>query len=298
MVKGRKKKKVKTKSKVTSKPKSKPKPKPKVEDKYIEDEENLKSETLEKFKEFYHIDHSEAEPPPIYESFKEILDSKNVDFFIQLFDSNDVNSRSWGFLGVFQLIAHKKPNQVKKILPIEEVQRLILEILKDNREISGVKGFDLDKMKINRLNVDKIITMDKEITVKPVFQYCMDKKTKTDSVVGNLLEYIVSKMPDPHTEPLLLQHAYNTDTNDFETKNHIVKAFSNFLEVSGQFEEKKKVNSILKGYLKDIKKDKTEFERIKGESDFEFEKRSNLIAKYKKDLKINIEKLINNLKSK
>ncbi|MHA1300166.1 MAG: hypothetical protein ACTSO9_12160, partial [Candidatus Helarchaeota archaeon] len=46
-------------------------------------------------------------------TFQQILDSKDIGFFINLFDSGDKNSRAWGFLGIFRLIAHKKSMKLK-----------------------------------------------------------------------------------------------------------------------------------------------------------------------------------------
>ncbi|MHA1300164.1 MAG: hypothetical protein ACTSO9_12150 [Candidatus Helarchaeota archaeon] len=125
----------------------------------------------------------------------------------------------------------------------------------------------------------------------------MSDKTKTDRVAGYLLEHIVSKVLDPHTEPLILKHALRTGTSDFELKNHIVKAIEN-IQKAGRISEKKKFISVLKDYLQDIKKDNTEFEKIKGETESEFYNRTSFISKIKLELRNNIEHVSDLLKKK
>ncbi|MHA1381130.1 MAG: hypothetical protein ACTSRG_22410 [Candidatus Helarchaeota archaeon] len=239
-----------------------------------------------------------SEVGDIPNTFQQILDSKDIGFFINLFDSGDKNSRAWGFLGIFRLIAHKKVNEIEKLISKTELQRIILELLEDKREIGGVTGTRIrGKMNLSELNIDKIALLDKEIILKPVFEYIMSDKTKTDRVAGYLLEHIVSKVPDPHTEPLILKHALRTGTSDFELKNHIVKAIEN-IQKAGRISEKKKFISVLKDYLKDIKKDKTEFEKIKGETESEFYNRTSFISKIKLELRNNIEHVSDLLKKK
>ncbi|MFW9947110.1 MAG: hypothetical protein ACFFDX_09810, partial [Candidatus Odinarchaeota archaeon] len=66
------------------------------------------------------------------QAFKPQIDKKNLDIFFELYDTNEVILRAWGFLGVYHILKEKKIGDKEKRLKVKE---MVLEVLHDKREI-------------------------------------------------------------------------------------------------------------------------------------------------------------------
>lgn len=255
-----------------------------------------KEKIKNQLKEFFTTDGvgPEGVPIPLYHDvFKPLIEPKNVDFFIEIFDTNDFVLRAWGFLGIYRLlyrcILYEKEEEMKNIIPLPEFQRILSVLLKDDRKIGDYGGcFLVIHRNLNELFVDYITLLNYEMIYQPVLEFCSSDDTKTDIIVGKLLEGVISKSHDPKMESILIRHAQKVEKTDFKTLEQIIKAFGNLYETIGSFKNKSIVEAIFRDYMKILKHDKSAYPKINGETDYQRQRRTENIRINKKNLRRSI----------
>ncbi|MHA1507345.1 MAG: hypothetical protein ACTSO6_01420 [Promethearchaeota archaeon] len=152
--------------------------------------------------------------------FKPLVNRKDFNLLFELFDTNEVVLRAWSFLGLHHVLEETSVYEEERIT---QIQKIILGVLNDNREISyfGDKG-EL-RTSLREHHVRRICELNKKLSFKPAFEYCLSFDKMTDSVVSDLIENVVSKTAVPNGESLILRLANNTGIRDFHSKNQMVK---------------------------------------------------------------------------
>ena len=191
----------------------------------------------------------------IYKSaFKRLVDRKELDYFFELFDTNEILLRAWSFLGIILIIKDNPSRYNDKIV---RVQQIIIELLRDERKIEYFKGSLDTQTSLRAHHLTRICELDDTIIFDPIFEYVSSTEKATDEVIGDLLENVLSKVSDPRIEPLILQHAQNVNQQEFSVQFHVIKAFENYGLIS-HLKAKDTVTEIFRAYLKYIEDDKSE----------------------------------------
>ena len=152
---------------------------------------------------------------------------------------------------------------------IKRIQAQILEVLKDYREISYFGDSGELRTSLREHHIRRICELNKTLSFKPAFEYCLSFDKVTDSVVSDLIENVVSKTAAPNVEPLILRLANNTSVRDYHLKNQMVKSIENFSQ-EGEVTKLNEVTSLIKSYLTQIKEDKiTDEEFLKSVKSFQ-----------------------------
>jgi len=138
---------------------------------------------------------------------------------------------------------------------IIRIQKIILEVLNDSREISYFGDSIELRTPLREHHVRRICELNKKLSFKPAYDYCLSFDKMTDSVVSDLIENVVSKNAAPGIESLILRLANNTSIKDFHLKNQMVKSFEN-LSQEGDITKLNEITSLVKSYLTQIKEDK------------------------------------------
>jgi len=185
--------------------------------------------------------------------FKPLVNRKDFNLLFELFDTNEVVLRAWSFLGLHHILEETSVYEEERI---KRIQELILEVLKDYREISYFGDSGELRTSLREHHIRRICEINNNISFKPAFEYCSSFDKVTDSVVSDLIENVVSKIPDPNAESLILSLANNTSIRDFHLKNQIVKSFEN-LSQEGDVTKLNEITNLFKSYLTQINKDKT-----------------------------------------
>ncbi|MFX1495378.1 MAG: hypothetical protein ACFFBZ_13930 [Promethearchaeota archaeon] len=186
------------------------------------------------------------------QAFKPQIDKKNLDIFFELYDTNEVILRAWGFLGVYHILKEKKIGDKEKRLKVKE---MVLEVLHDKREIYYYGGTTEVRTPLREHHVRRICELDTALIFEPVYKYCNSFEDEVDEVLMDLLENVLSKVSNPAIESLLLKHAKRINKGEFNMKIHIVNAFENL----GQIIELKGTDAIrdlFKSFLNEIEHDK------------------------------------------
>ncbi|MGB5910757.1 MAG: hypothetical protein WBH31_06140 [Promethearchaeia archaeon] len=186
------------------------------------------------------------------QAFKPLVDKKNVDIFFEVYETNEVLLRAWSFLGIYHILKEKNIIDEEQKL---KIQKIILEVLNDKREISYYGGSIEIRTSLREHHVRRICELDTTLIFEPVFEYCNSFEGEVDEVIVDLLENILAKVTNPAIEPLFLKHAKNISKGEFNMKIHIVNAFENL----GQIIELKEIDTItdlFKIYLNEIEYDK------------------------------------------
>ncbi|MFX0018187.1 MAG: hypothetical protein ACFFAK_05945 [Promethearchaeota archaeon] len=186
------------------------------------------------------------------QAFKPLIDKKSLDIFFELYDTNEVILRAWGFLGLYHILKENIIRDEEKIL---KVQKIILEVLGDKREINYYGGMTEVRTSLREHHVRRICELDTSLIFEPVFEYCKSFEGEVDEVIVDLLENVLSKVSNPALESLFLNHAKNISKGEFSMKIHIVNAFENL----GQIIELKEIDVItelFKFFLNEIKQSK------------------------------------------
>ncbi|MFX0148693.1 MAG: hypothetical protein ACFE8E_13225 [Candidatus Hodarchaeota archaeon] len=184
--------------------------------------------------------------------FKPIINRKDLEFFLDLFDTNEVILRAWSFLGIYYILEETKIKQEDKQL---KIQNIILELLNDKREVYYYGGSSEIRTSLREHHVRRICELDNSLIFKPVFEYCKSFEGDIDNVIGELLENVVAKSADPSIEALILRYAKKIDKGDYNLKTHIVKAFENLYQFI-ELKERNSITELFKRYLSEIEEDK------------------------------------------
>jgi len=198
--------------------------------------------------------------------FKPLVNRKDFDLLFELFDTNEVVLRAWSFLGLHHILEETSVYEEERI---KRIQAQILEVLKDYREISYFGDSGELRTSLREHHIRRICELNKTLSFKPAFEYCLSFDKVTDSVVSDLIENVVSKTAAPNVEPLILRLANNTSVRDYHLKNQMVKSIENFSQ-EGEVTKLNEVTSLIKSYLTQIKEDKiTDEEFLKSVKSFQ-----------------------------
>lgn len=191
----------------------------------------------------------------IYKNFfKPRVDKKDLDFFLELFESDEPRLRAWGFLGIQNILKDSIVyDEEKKI----RIQKAIIDLLNDKREIDYFGGSTEIYTSLREHHVRRLCELDKTLILDPVYDYVQSSEGIMDEVIGDLLERVLAKVPDSKIEPLLLKHTENIGWKDYSLKSNIINAFEN-LGANRPIKNKDTLLNIFKTYLKDIEKGITE----------------------------------------
>ena len=181
--------------------------------------------------------------------FKPLVNRKDFNLLFVIFDTNEVILRAWSFLGLHHILEETPVYEEERI---KKIQKIILEVLNDNREISYYSDSGELRTSLREHHVRRICEISDKLSFKPTFEYCLSFDKVTDGVVSDLIEKVVSKTATPDGESLLLKHANNTSIRDFHLKNQMVKSFENLFQ-EGYVSKLDDINSLFKSYLTQIK---------------------------------------------
>jgi len=184
--------------------------------------------------------------------FKPLVNRKDFNLLFELFNTNEVVLRAWSFLGLHHILEETSVYEEERIT---KIQKIILDILNDNREISYYGDSIELRTSLREHHVRRICELNKKLSFKPAFDYCLSFDKVTDSVVSDLIENVVSKIAAPNVESLILRLANNTSIRDFHLKNQMVKSFENRSQ-EGDVIKVNEITSLFKSYLTQINEDK------------------------------------------
>jgi hypothetical protein len=184
--------------------------------------------------------------------FKPLVNRKDFNLLFELFDTNEVILRAWSFLGLHHVLEETTVYEEERI---KRIQEIILEVLNDYREISYFGDLVEIRTSLREHHIRRICELNKRLSFKPAFEYCLSFDKVTDSVVSDLIENVVSKTAAPNVEPLILRLANNTSIRDFHLKNQLVKSFEN-LSQEGDVTKLNEITNLFKSYLTQINEDK------------------------------------------
>ena len=184
--------------------------------------------------------------------FKPLVNKKDYNFLFDLFETNEVILRAWSFLGLFYILEETSVYQDDRI---QKIQKIILEVLKDEREITYYGGSVELRTSLREHHVRRICELNTNLNLQPAVEYCSSFEKVTDSVVSDLIENVISNTADDNIESLILRIAGNTSTRDFHLKNQMVKSFENLY---GKREVKNltEITTLFKTYITQIKENK------------------------------------------
>ena len=184
--------------------------------------------------------------------FKPLVNRKDFNLLFELFDTNEVILRAWSFLGLHHVLEETSVYEEERI---KRIQEIILEVLNDSREISYYGDAIELRTSLREHHIMRICELNKKLSFKPAFEYCLSFDKVTDSVVSDLIENVVSKTSIPNVESLILRLANNTSIKDFHLKNQMVKSFEN-LSQEGDVTKLNEIASLFRSYLAQINEDK------------------------------------------
>jgi len=184
--------------------------------------------------------------------FKPLVNKKDFNFLFELFETNEVILRAWSFLGLYYIL---EENSVYQDDRIQKIRETILEVLKDQREITYFGGSVELRTSLREHHVRRICELNANLNLQPSLEYCSSFERVTDSVVSDLIENVVSKTIDENIELLILRIANNTSIRDFHLKNQMVKSFENLFR-KRKVKHLNEITTLFKKYLTQIKENK------------------------------------------
>ena len=184
--------------------------------------------------------------------FKPLVNRKDFNLLFELFDTNEAILRAWSFLGLHHVLEETSVYEEERIT---RIQKIILEVLNDYREITYFGDLVELRTSLREHHIRRICELNKKLSFKPAFEYCLSFDKVTDSVVSDLIETVVSKTAASNVESLILRLANNTSIRDFHFKNQMVKSFENLAQ-EGDVTKLNEITSLFKSYITQINEDK------------------------------------------
>ena len=182
------------------------------------------------------------------ETFKPLTVKKDLDFFFDLTESDEINLRSWGYLGVYHILKDKKDDKIENK---ERFHKIIFNLLNDKSELKYLGSKDEVITTLREHHARRIYELDPPLIFEPVYNYIQSYKGEIDDIIVELIENILAKVQDPKSIPLILDCAKSIDQTEFNLILHIIRAF----EIMGKnmiLSEKKAIGDLFKHYLEDI----------------------------------------------
>ncbi len=191
-------------------------------------------------------------------AFKPRVDRNDLDLFFELCESNETKLKAWGFLGIYNILNDKNITNAKEK---SRLQKIIRDVLNDRNEIQYFGGSTEISASLREHHIRRICALNKSITFDPVYEYIVSLNGKTDDVIGELLEQVLTRVPDPRVEMLIIEHTKNLPNNNFILKYHMINAFEN-LGQGIQFQKKGVITEFFKNSLIEINQDQSDSKEI------------------------------------
>lgn len=191
-------------------------------------------------------------------AFKPRVDRNDLDFFFELCETTETKLKAWGFLGICLILNDKNITDNKKKL---RFQKIIINLLNDKSEIDYFGGSTKISASLREHHVRRLCALNKELIFQPVHEYITSLDGKTDEVVGELFEQVLTRVPDPRVEPLILEHSKNLPNYNFILKFYMINAFEN-LGQGIPIQKKEDITEIFKNCLNDINQDQPDSKEI------------------------------------
>ncbi|TXT59481.1 MAG: hypothetical protein BAJALOKI1v1_1410005 [Promethearchaeota archaeon] len=190
-------------------------------------------------------------------TFKPLVNSKKLEAFFELYGENEVIIKAWAFLGIYQILEKKSYATPENLARLREI---IIDILNNNQSITFWSGSIKTETTLRQHHAKRISWLDPYFVFDPVFEYCKSSIGQLDSVIGMLLEEVISKRSDEGVEELLIEHGKTAGQDNYEAKVQLIRAFENLAEIS-DLENRDAISPIFKHFLERVKE--------KGEEDFD-----------------------------
>jgi len=220
-----------------------------------------KEKILRQFRRGYAPLESQEKISSVFKNtFKPLIKIQNLEFFLELCETNETLLRAWGYLGIYHILEEKTLEDIKykSGFSLSRLYDAIRKLLNDRDEISYFGGSTKVQVSLREHHFRRISCLDKSFTFEPIFEGFNSVK-ETDTVIVELLENVLTKVADLKIEPVLLYHANNLSKSDFISKVRILHGLEN-LGINKVLTDKNIISNIFKTYLNDIEEDKTEFE--------------------------------------
>ena len=217
----------------------------------------------------------------IYKSaYKRLVDKQDLEFFMEIFEINEVLLRAWGFLGIYEILKAKSYMNEEYI---PRLKQIILALLNDERKISYFGGNIEITSSLRVHHIDRICDLDIALTFEPGFQYVESFTGPPDEVVTQVIEKILTISKDPRVELLMIRSARKIETNQIAIKYDLINAFEK-LGQNTQIKNKESVGNIFKIYL-----DSLEFGQASSKEELEKKKLLRNILRVAAILGLNLE---------
>lgn len=191
-------------------------------------------------------------------AFKPRVDKNDLDFFFELSETTETKLRAWGFLGIYNILNDNNIIDNKKKL---RFQKIIGDLLNDRSKIEYFGGSAEIRTTLREHHVRRLSSLNKTLIFEPVYEYVTSLDGKTDEVIGELFEQVLTKVPDSRVEPLIIKHTKNLPNNNFILKFHMINAFEN-LGKGIPIQNKDVITEIFKNCLIDINQDQSDSKEI------------------------------------
>jgi hypothetical protein len=182
-------------------------------------------------------------------TFKPLVNSNKLEFFLELYERNDPILNAWAILGIYQILQNKSYEREQTLNRLHEI---MMDLLNKDQKISFWSGSIKTETTLREHHAKRIGWLDPYFVFEPIYEYCKASIGHLDNVIGALLEDVLSKRPDERIEDLLIQHGKQVGKSDYDAKLHLIRAFENLNEYS-DFENRQQITDIFKQYLNSLK---------------------------------------------
>ena len=181
--------------------------------------------------------------------FKPLIKRKDLDFFFELYNMNDVTLKAWSFLGIYNIIETQTEigddNKSK-------LHSIVLDLLHENREITYYGGSVETRVPLREHHVTRLAELNTSLIFDPVLEYCKSFQGNPDNVIMELLEHVLSHSSVKEVEDLIFNFLKLIDPYDSRKQISMIRSFEN-LNRNITLQRKGEITLLFKGYLTNSK---------------------------------------------
>jgi hypothetical protein len=188
--------------------------------------------------------------------FKPLIKRKDLDFFFELYNMDDINLKAWSFLGIYHILEDKQDIKDKNK---DKLYSLVLDLLNEKREVTYYGGSVETRAALREHHITRLVELDNSLIFEPVLEYCNSFKGSPDGVIMELLEHVLSHSSEKYIEDMILHFSESIGSNEIGKKISIVNSFGNLCKKIA-LQRKVEITDLFKEYLKYPKdKEKSNF---------------------------------------
>lgn len=177
--------------------------------------------------------------------FKPLIKRKDLDFFFELYNMNDINLKAWSFLGIYHILENKTDIKDENK---DKLHSLVLDLLNEKSEVTYYGGSVETRATLREHHVTRLVELENSLIFEAVLEYCNSFKGSPDGVIMELVEHVLSYSSEKSIEDMILHFSESIGSDEIGKKISLMNSFGNLYKKVA-LQRKAEITNLFKEYL-------------------------------------------------